>query len=189
MIHSELRTLLPLILESIRRSGPRARNIKSKTRKRSFATNRNTFGVINMTIDNARKWLITSSLAITGVQMVFLLVAPVIGFPLPYPKNLDLLQIVSPVFLGYLGSASHFIFQNAVPSVPVQNQYLGLLVKGPLVIYILAAGGSLGAFGYSNRVGSGIGAGMSIDNLGTALSLSLGVLAVTTGVVSSYLFA
>lgn len=142
-----------------------------------------------MTIDNARKWLIASSLIITGVQMVFLLVSPVIGFPLSYPKNLDLLQIISPVFLGYLGSASHFIFQNPVPQVPMQNQYLGLLVKGPLVIYVLAAGGSLAAFGYSNRVEGSIGAGMSVDNLSTALSLSLGVLAATTGVLSSYLFA
>lgn len=141
-----------------------------------------------MNTDSARKWLIASSLVITGVQMVFLIVAPVIGFPLLYPKNLDLLQIVSPIFLGYLGSASHFIFQNPVPPVPVQNQYLGYLVKGPLVIYILAAGGSLAAFGYSNRVGSSIGAGMSVDSLGTALSLSLGVLAVTTGVLNSYLF-
>jgi hypothetical protein len=141
-----------------------------------------------MNIDNARKWLIASSLIITGVQMVFLLVAPVIGFPLPYPKNLDLLQIVSPVFLGYLGSAAHFIFQNPAPKVPVQNQYLGLMLKGPLAIYILAAGGALAAFGYSNRVGSSIGTGMSVDNLGTALSLSLGVLAATTGVLSSYLF-
>jgi hypothetical protein len=141
-----------------------------------------------MTIDNARKWLIVSSLTITGGQMLFLLVAPTVGFPLPYPKNLDLLQIVSPVFLGYLGSAAHFIFQNPTPAVPVQNRFLGLLVKGPLVIYVLAAGASLAAFGYANRVGTAVGAGMSVDNLATALSLSLGVLAVTTGVVSSYLF-
>ena len=142
-----------------------------------------------MTVDTARKWLITSSLAITGAQMVFLLVAPVAGFPISYPRNLDLLQIVSPVFLGYLGSASHFIFQSPVPAVPVQNQFLGLLVKGPLAIYVLAAGGSLGAFGYANRIMAAPGTGMSVESLGTALSLSLGVLAVTTGSISSYLFA
>src|SRR5215475_4556171 len=98
-----------------------------------------------MTIDAARKWLIVSSLVITGCQMLFLLVAPVMEFPLQYPKNIDLLQIVSPVFLGYLGSAAHFIFQNPPPAVPVQNEFLGLLVKGPVVIYVLTAGGSLAA--------------------------------------------
>ena len=141
-----------------------------------------------MTVDSARKWLIVSSLAITGCQMVFLLVSPVVGFPLRYPKNLALLQIVSPVFLGYLGSAAHFIFQNPVPAVPVQNKFLGFLVKGPLIIYVLAACSSFVAFGYSNRQGAPVGAGMSVDNLGTALSLSLGVLAITTSVLSSYLF-
>jgi hypothetical protein len=143
-----------------------------------------------MTIDIARKWLIVSSLVITGVQMVFLLVAPVFGYPLEYPKNLDLLQIVMPVFLGYLGAAAHFIFQNPAPAVPVQNKFLGLLVRGPLAIYILAAGGALVAFGYANRasVQPGKGPTMSVPNLATALSLSLGVLAVTTGVISSYLF-
>jgi hypothetical protein len=141
-----------------------------------------------MTVDEARKWLIASSLGITGAQMVFLLIAPVLGFPLSYPRNLDLLQVVTPVFLGYLGSATHFIFQNPAPAVPVQNEFLGVLVKGPLAIYVTAAGASVAAFGYANRAAALPGTGMSVESLGTALSLSLGVLAVTTGVISSYLF-
>lgn len=142
-----------------------------------------------MNVNQARKWLIVSSLLIIGSQMVFLLVAPSIGFPLQYSKNLDLLQIISPVFFGYLGSASHFIFQRQLTVVPVQNQFLGILVKGPLIIYVVTIIGSLAAFGYSNRVGTAIGTGMSVDNLATAMSLSLGVLAVTTSIVSSYLFS
>lgn len=141
-----------------------------------------------MTVDSARRWLILSSLVITGGQMVFLLAAPSFGFPLIYPKNLDILQIISPVFLGYLGAASHFIFQNPTPPVPVQNQFLGMLVKGPIIIYALVVIAALGSFAYSNRVGAPIGSNVSLENLATALSLSLGILAVTTGVVSSYLF-
>jgi hypothetical protein len=95
---------------------------------------------------------------------------------------------VSPVFLGYLGSAVHFIFQRSVPDVPVQNEFLGILVKGPIIIYTVAVISALAAFGYSNRVGAEIGSGMSEDALSTTLSLSLGVLAVTTGVITSYLF-
>lgn len=142
-----------------------------------------------MTINSARKWLIISSLVITGVQMIFLLTAPVFSFPLTYPKNLDLLQIVLPVFLGYLGSASHFIFQSAAAPIQVHNQFLGLLVKGPIIIYVLAVAAAFGSFAYSNRIGAEIGAGMSVDNLATALSLALGLLAVTTGIINSYLFA
>jgi hypothetical protein len=146
------------------------------------------YGLI-MTIENARKWLITSSLIITGAQIIFLLVAPVVGFPLPYPKNLALLQVISPVFLGYLGSATHFIFRGVPPTDGVSIEYLGVLIKGPLIIYVLATVGSLAAFGYSNRADSLVGSGMSVDDLSTALSICLGVLAVTTGVLSSYLFA
>jgi hypothetical protein len=141
-----------------------------------------------MTVTDARKWLILSSLIITGSQLLFLIIAPVFGFPLSYPKNLDLLQIVSPVFLGYLGSASHFIFQNPPPRIPVQNSFLGYLVIGPIVIYVSAVMGAFAAFAYSNRVGAQMGSGISAENLATTLSLALGILAVTTGVISSYLF-
>jgi len=115
-------------------------------------------------------------------------VCPIIGFPLQYPKNLELLQLISPVFLGYLGAASHFIFQNPVPEVPVVPQFLGLLVKGPIIIYTAVVFGAFAAFAYSNRVGAPIGSGMSAENLSTAISIALGLLAVTTGVISSYLF-
>ncbi|MBV9824750.1 MAG: hypothetical protein JO001_03580 [Alphaproteobacteria bacterium] len=119
---------------------------------------------------------------------MFLIIAPVIGFPLDYPKNLGMVRIVSPVFLGYLGSATHFIFRNQTKRVNVSNEFLGLLVKGPLIIYALVVAASLAAFGYSNRASAEIGAGMSVDDLGTALSFALGVLAATTGVITSYLF-
>ena len=142
-----------------------------------------------MTTDEARRWLIIASLSITGIQAVFLVIAPTVGFPLEYPKNLDLLQMVSPVFLGYLGSAAHFVFKTPTPVVPANNQFLGLMVKGPIIIYAVVVTAAFGAFGYSNRVGATIGSGMSPDNLGNALSIALGVLAVTTGVISAYLFA
>lgn len=141
-----------------------------------------------MTIDQARKWIISSSIFITGAQLVFLLVAPAINYPLTYPKNLELLQIITPVFLGYLGAAAHFVFQNPAPPVPVQNQFLGMLVRGPFIVYGLAVVAALAAFGFTNRVGVAMGGGMSTANLATALSIALGILAATTSILSSYLF-
>jgi hypothetical protein len=85
-----------------------------------------------VTTDHARSWLIVSSLTITGTQMIFLLVAPALQFPLEYPKNLYLLQIVTPVFLGYLGAATHFVFKTPSPAAATNNQFLGMLVVGPL---------------------------------------------------------
>ena len=63
-----------------------------------------------MTTDQARRWMIVASISITGLQLIFFLIAPAVSFPLTYPKNLDILQMILPVFLGYLGAASHFIF-------------------------------------------------------------------------------
>jgi hypothetical protein len=138
--------------------------------------------------DSARKWMILSSLAITGLQMLFLTVAPAFGFPLVYPQNLGLLEIISPVFLGYLGSATNFVFANPRSVVRVQTQFLGYLAVGPILIYALVVIAAFAAFGYSNRVGAPIGSGMSRDDLATALSAALGLLAVTTGVIISNLF-
>lgn len=141
-----------------------------------------------MTADQARRWLIFSSLILTGVQAAFLLVAPYIGVPLEPQKSLGLLQIVTPVFVGYLGSATHFIFLAPPPPVPVNNQFLGLLVRGPLLVYALIVLAALGAFTYSNRPGATLGSGMSVDDLSTALTIALSVLAASTGVIVSYLF-
>jgi hypothetical protein len=64
-----------------------------------------------------------------------------------------------------------------------------MLVKGPIMIYGCAVVAAFSAFGFSNRAGAIVGTGMSVDNLATALSISLGVLAATTGVLVAYLFA
>jgi hypothetical protein len=142
-----------------------------------------------MTVDKARHILIISSLVITGCQLIFLFIAPSFRYPLGYPDNLNLLEIISPVFLGYLGSATHFIFQPQQHDAPVQNRFLGTLVVGPLTIYSIAVVGAFTAFGLSNSAEATPGSGMSVSNLATALSVALGVLAVTTGVIVSYLFS
>lgn len=141
-----------------------------------------------MTPDHARKWLILWSLIVIGLQAVFLVVAPVIRFPLEYPKNLNLLQIVTPVLLGYLGSAAHFVFMTPAPKIEANNELLGPLVKGPVIIYACVMIAAFAAFGYSNCSGAAIGSGMSVDNLNMAVSISLGILAATTSVIVARLF-
>jgi hypothetical protein len=142
-----------------------------------------------MTVDEARTWLIKASLIATGSQMVFLILAPTFGFPLAWPKNLDIIQIITPVFLGYLGAATHFIFIVPTPAVTVNNQYLGVILKGAIYIYAAVVISAFVAFGWTNRVGAPIGSNVTVDNLTNALSAALGVLAVTTGIMSAYLFA
>jgi hypothetical protein len=138
-----------------------------------------------MTVSAARKWIILASLIITGVQIVFLLAAEALHYPLKFRESMSLVEIISPVFLGYLGSATHFIFRAVSPRVLVRKEFLGLLVKGPIVIYVIAVITAFAVFAYTNAQGTP----MDISDLRTALSTALGILAVTTGVITSYLFA
>jgi hypothetical protein len=64
-----------------------------------------------MTTDEARRWIVLASLTITGAVFVFFLLAPVSGYPLEIAQAQGIFQIVLPVFLGYLGSATHFVFK------------------------------------------------------------------------------
>jgi hypothetical protein len=138
-------------------------------------------------IDTARSFIIWGSLGITAVQGFFLLMAPSLGF-LNSPQNLDLLQVVGPVFLGYLGTACAFIFKDPPLEVPVNEKFLGPLVVGPMVVYVLFVGAAFASFVYSNRPDGPPGTGISIEVLSRELSIALGVLAATTSVINANLF-
>ena len=142
-----------------------------------------------MTVDQARRWIVLSSLILTGVFFVFFLIAPVSGYPLTYPQAFRLLQIVTPVFAGYLGAATRFIFgaQSAATNVS-SEPLLGIIARGAVIVFGLAIVAALGAFGWTNRTSAPAGIGMSIDTLATAFSLALGLLAVTTGIIVDGIF-
>jgi len=146
-----------------------------------------------MDADNARKWLITSSLRITGAVFVFFVIAPAVDFPLTFPQARGLLEIVLPVFLGYLGSASHFVFSRRTRRKPIpmnrSPELVSLLIRGPVIVFAVVSICAIAVFGYSNRISAKAGSGMSLDVLASLLSAALGLLAVTTNVAASYFFA
>lgn len=145
-----------------------------------------------MTIQSARKWLVLSSLSITGAHFIFFLIAPAVGYPIEYEHSIRLLQISTPIFFGYLGSASRFVFnargQEKANEVIISNPLLGTLIRGPFIVFGLASVAALCAFGYSNRLAAPPGIGMSVDTLATVITTALGLLAVTTNVAVSALF-
>ena len=143
-----------------------------------------------MTTDQARRWIVLASLAMTGGAFAFFLLAPLAGYPLEFRQALRIFQIVFPVFFGYLGSATHFVFKApARPKIVPNPALFGILVRGPLFIFAIASVIALIAFGWSNRRAAPPGTGMGIEDLATVISGALGLLAVTTGVVTAYLFA
>jgi len=146
-----------------------------------------------MTIFAAQKFLIQSSLCLTGFLFLFYVVAPAFGYPLEYDQSIRLAQINTPVFLGYLGSATRFLFSGDSDRARIIKAelapLLGMLVVGPILIFVLSTIACLVAFGWTNRQSAPPGFGLSVDNLSIFLTVILGLLAVTTGVVVSYLFS
>lgn len=144
-----------------------------------------------MSQEQARIWIILASLAITCALMLFFFVAPTVGYPLESKQALQLLELVLPLFLGYLGAASHFLFRSDRGTRPrhMRRQQLALLVRGPVLVFAFVVVGLLFAFGWSNRSAAAAGVGMSYDTLSGSLSAALGLLAATTSVMVSYLFS
>lgn len=146
-----------------------------------------------MTTNQARKWIIMSSLLATGSIFTFFVIAPSVGFPLEYHQAGRFIEILIPVFLGYLGSAANFVFSSAdteSKNTKLRNPTLvGLLVQGPIIVFSLVVMAALVGFGLSNRRGGPPSAGLSVNDLAVMITAALGLLTVTTNVAVSYLFA
>jgi hypothetical protein len=144
-----------------------------------------------MSAYQTRKWLIVASLAMAALSFCFFTLAPVVGYPLRYSQAQSVLQIVLPVFLGYLGAASQFVFQRSPPPDDAVGTHplTGLLVKGPMAVFSLMMVVLIVAFGYSNRMAAPPGDGMSAEQLSAGVTAAMGLLAVTTNVIVAYLFS
>jgi hypothetical protein len=148
-----------------------------------------------MAADAARKWLIVASLILTTATFVVLWAAPAFGYRLEFRDAIRITEIALPVFLGYLGAATQFVFQNLARHQnkgirpEAENVFLGLIVKGPIVAFTIAVAVIFISFGYTNRPAAPRGSGMSVDQFALGISAALGLLNVTTNVAVAYLFS
>jgi hypothetical protein len=146
-----------------------------------------------MDLNAARLWLIKASLSITGLTFLFLCLAPSVGYPLEWSESVRLLQIIIPVFGGYLGSATHFLLKGSTRKIERRwrgtKEHLDMIVRGPVIVFGVVVIALFTGFGLSNRVSAPPGAeGMDIETLATFLTGALGLLALTTSYVVLYLF-
>jgi hypothetical protein len=148
-----------------------------------------------MTTRTARLAIVVYSLGITGFLIVFLILAQPLGmrFDFGQEQNLRLIDIVLPTFFGYLGAASHFIFNSdRGRAVEAENQaLLGLLIHGPFLIFIFSVSALFFAHYVSHRplaIDEPRIDRMDFGTLSRYLSICLALLAATVSVVSSYLF-
>ena len=145
-----------------------------------------------MNLNDARQFLVISSLSITTAALMFFISAPAFGYPLTWEQGTRLVEIIIPVFLGYLGSATHFLFQKRKRRTSRLSDisHIGpVLIGGPIIVFGLVCITTLATFGYSNRIDAPAGSGMSVDTLAWSITSVLGLLAITTNVAVSYLFA
>jgi hypothetical protein len=135
-------------------------------------------------------WLIQVSLVMTGTVFVFLVAAPAVGYPLEYAQAFRIMQILLPVFVGYLGSAATYLLNKSrsAQKVGALSSQLVLVIRGPIYVFALGLVSSFAAFGYTNRASAAPGVGMSVDALTTAIAALLALLSATTGAAVSYLF-
>lgn len=135
-------------------------------------------------------WMIKASLAITAVIFVFLTLAPAFGYPLEYSQSFRIIQILIPVFIGYLATATTFVVGKRRPSARFAglDTQVALVTKGPIYIFLVGMLGLFVAFGVTNRAGAPAGTGMTIDTLATTVSVLLALLSATTGVVVAHVF-
>jgi hypothetical protein len=144
-----------------------------------------------MTFDRARVWLVSRSLLMIGVFAAFFILAPATRFPLHFDQSLAILQIIFPLFLGYLSSAVIFITKQDVSDVGQKmSELLAVLIVCPFYVTIFLGFVLVLAFGLSNwptleRAGGG---GMPFDTMSTLISLVLGIHTATTSGLVAYLF-
>jgi hypothetical protein len=141
-----------------------------------------------MTIGQLRKLLIFSVLGLTGVTVLFFILAPLCGYPLEPDQGWGIAQISIPVFAGYLGTATQFAAgQNSQSDLEVRPM-LSVLIVGPLAIYLIGGVAILLAFWMTNRPGAPIGDGISTQLLSTILTSLLGIVTVTANIAVVQLF-
>jgi len=141
-----------------------------------------------MTAAQARLWIIKASLVSYGCAFVFFVLAPAVGYPLYYADAINVLKIIIPIFASYLGAAVLFLGTGeAVDLDERPSAMLGLLVKWPVIIFSLGMAALLVSFPLSNG-GKFTGSGMTPNTLSLLVSILTGLLAATTGAISSFLF-
>jgi len=142
-------------------------------------------------LDAERIWVVKASLLLAGATFAFFVAAPgLLKYPLDFDQSIRILQIVLPVFVGYLGLATAFVFQNTVRSTNVysNSSLIRLLLRGPIYVYSLGIVVVISVFWQTNLPGGAPASGMTIDQLAWLVSALVGLLAATTGLIVTKIF-
>jgi hypothetical protein len=144
-----------------------------------------------MTYQAARIWIVKWSLAVIAAYGAALLIAPALRYPLEPSQSIQLLQMLLPIFLGYLASAIVFVFEGQRRADPTgQPELLGLLARGPFLVTIILSIALFGAFWAANSTdvkGERL-MRFSYDTLTSGFAAIMGIHTFVTSALVAYLF-
>lgn len=144
-----------------------------------------------MTYVRARMNLVKSSLAMISLYGLFLILCPVTAYPLFFDQAFQILQIIVPLFLGYLSSAVVFVMQGEPDDQNQVSELLGLLVIWPFRVVFMLLFALFFAFGYANWPTDTLPTGainFGFDLLSSMVSFILGIHTAVTSALVAYLF-
>jgi archaellum biogenesis protein FlaJ (TadC family) len=139
-----------------------------------------------MTAIEARRKLILLSLLTTVAFSIFLIVSPLFT-PFTTKQALQVVQVIFPVFAGYIGAAVLFLFRGDAGRGSIADPtLLRILIYAPFVVFWCIAIAILVAFYISNQPGHG--EGMSFSDLTTYVTIIISFMNITTGAIGAFLF-
>lgn len=141
-----------------------------------------------MTKSQARKWIVLAGFILIGAQLLFLIVAKHLGFPLHDSQGFELSQIIIPIFLGYAVAATKYVLGLEYTASRPDPSLLRMIVIAPIIIYASVVIATFFVFGYSNRSGAPMGEGMSVGELRDWVFYIISLWTALIGLLTSYLF-
>lgn len=90
-------------------------------------------------LTTARVTVIALSLGLTVAFLLFFLIAPVRGYPLKVSEAQELMNVVVPIFSGYLATSAAFVFSKPDSSpVPLSPLTMFMLISTAVVFLTLS---------------------------------------------------
>jgi hypothetical protein len=143
----------------------------------------------NMTIQEARKWIVNWSLGLITFYGVFFLLSPFLRYPLEFDQSAQLAQIIFPLFLGYLATAVVFAFEGHEVET-VAPYLLASLTKGPFLVSLVLSLVLFVVFWLANSTDSPVGRAniMEFPTFSALFAAIIGIHTATTSALVAYLF-
>ena len=122
--------------------------------------------------------------------VTFFLIAPILGYPLHFPKDsMLIIQQFAPVFVGYMALGTKFFTEGDVAERDDPRLvHLRKLLMYSFSIYCVLMISVTAVFGLSNSRFASPGSGLSVEDFTLITSLVTAFLSATIGSIVSYSF-